>query len=281
MTYVLNDWKLSKDNWNNELFVKDEENKKIIAETKNIVKKNMENDDDAIINNIKLDQLGDIEKIINKTDFINMKDIDILSQIVITSSWLTENYDITTENCNQFLKILKWQISAIQYFVTMMKLPIPNDKSYTSLIRSSYKLCNQRSDCKYHYPDDIKDRKTCNNQHYPYIQLYVDCMSVMHYIESFFTKKTNDTKANKLVAAIVQQQKEFDSVDLSRCLRTINYVINAVYRELENIIKYRSFEENFNIKDFHCCNEKKKYNNSNNSHNHNHNHNNNQKNYNQ
>jgi len=265
--YNLPSWKTYTDDWNKYIFElnnKNKENAKYLLDV-NIANNDKKNDNignmtNNIDNNQNNNKLIDIENIINNTNYKTREDIDILKNMTSISTWLLENHNINNNTYNYFLTVLQWQIEALKYFINELNIKQLYNKTHTLLIRSSYKLCNSKADCKYHYPDDIINKKGCNHQHYPYAQLYMDCLSVYNYIYCYYNKNTT-SKANKLMSIVVQQYNEFDNVNLNKCLRTINYVINSIYKELENIIRYRSKDPDFNIRNYHYHYEKK-YNNN-------------------
>lgn len=259
----LKEWKSNVDDWNKDIYELDENNKKFVLDNYKVVSKSSEQTDTK--NNNKSVNNFNIDEVLAKNEYKSMEDIDILALMVDVSVWMIDNSDLNVNTYNTFMKLLNWQIAAIKHFIIELNITKPQEKTYTNLIRSSYKLCTARSDCKFHYPDNMTDKKGCNNQHYPYAQLYVDCMSVLHYVTSFFNKGKNETKADKLIATFTQHQHDFDYTDLNRCLRTINFVISAVHKELDNVIRYRSSDKDFNIRNYHYHSEKRTNKNKNNN----------------
>jgi len=153
-------------------------------------------------------------------------------------------------------------------------------KQYNGLNRSSYKLCPNKSNCIYQYPDN-NTHHNCKFQHFPYDNLYLDCYSILQHIkESYDDHLTQNTsKTTKLVKALSSRSINYENSsintsesdttkptsiacnELKRCLTTLNYVFMIMYRELDVIDRNRKSEPNYNIRKYHSYHTLFKYDN--------------------
>lgn len=292
-------WKLYVDLWNEHIFNMDNDNKQLFCENNQKILDsdllndnvdNLDNDKDDeqtnIYNNITQE---DVITIISITEFIKNSDVDNLKNITKVLNWLINNCNIDVSSYQFFLNAIEWICNCITYFMIELKYPKTATRNFTHLVRSSYKLCPQKSNCMFQYPDDCNSKTTCKNQHFPYNSLFIDTTSIIYYIKNYFEKNilissdVNNTRSLDFIKAITATQKDgsndFNNDELKRCLTTINFVFIIITRELDTIIKCRSSEPNFNIRNFHSFKEpfkyedkntyKKPYNNSNNNNNNN------------
>lgn len=262
-------WKTLNDSWNNAMIAIDNAN---ILHNSNIALQKTKMSDNTPIENVNIDEKIeafvdiDMEELleilkINAEDFkvlSQIKDIDNLKNMTKLIGWLVNNCDIDGDNPaiiekrQLFIKILEWICNCLKYFINELDISMPVLKTFTTLHRSSYKLCQQKANCMYQYPDDINSNIKCKHQHYPYANLYIDCKSIHNYIISKFDTVNNTTKT-RFISALTNQNEEFNMNEFKRCLITINFVINVTYKELQCIIIYRSSEPNFNIRKYHKC----------------------------
>lgn len=94
------------------------------------------------------------------------------------------------------------------------------------IMRCSYKFCNFKSDCDYHYKS-----KKCNSDHFVHNMVSADIKNLI----SFFNKKTeSEFMSNK---------------EVIKSINTILYVISHMEVELSNSCRYEAEEnwENFHI----------------------------------
>lgn len=94
------------------------------------------------------------------------------------------------------------------------------------IMRCSYKFCNFKSDCDYHYKS-----KKCNSDHFVHNMVSADIKNLI----SFFNKKTeSEFMSNK---------------EVIKSINTILYVISHMEVELSNSCRYEAVEnwENFHI----------------------------------
>jgi hypothetical protein len=254
-------WKLYEDEWNSDIINKDNNNKLSVSnstEDETIITVNTEVEETKSVNNysnITNEQINDIIKI---TNFKEYQDLVILDNIIKVLAWAINNCYVTPENYNYFVNNMKWICSAISYFINELNIKENTNKVQCGLIRSSYKLCPQGSNCIYQYPDNANSNNCCKFQHYPYASLYIDCISIINYIHSSFESEVdtiNTSKTSKLIMALTKTSigdKKFSLNELKRCLTTINFVFMIMYRELDIIDKCRKNESNYNIRKYHA-----------------------------
>jgi hypothetical protein len=254
---IFSNWKSSVDNWNQTIMDTDDINKdrlhdKLYVDYTNKIHEQTDVQipdqeksqySDAITN----DMMGHI---ISNNAFNTISDLENLSNIIKVLNWTINNCTFTSDNLEQyntFAKAIDWACELLHYFIKELHVPETPNRIYTGLTRSSYKLCPQKSNCSFQYPDDENAHSYCKNQHYPYANLYIDALSIKQYVGNKISSLTNESKGSKLISAT----SDFNTNELKRCLSTINYVIMIMYRELETIIKYRANEANFNVRKYH------------------------------
>ena len=268
---MFTNWKDEVDNWNKDIINTDDVNKERLYEKLrlddinkiHLVQGQSDQEKTQVTDIITFENM--IEIITNKI-FKNISDFDNLNNVLKVLNWCSnkdyndyifvkdENSIVNkTNDITVFLDVIDWICLAFYYFILELKIPEIKDRVYTGLVRSSYKLCPQKSNCCYQYPDDENALLGCKNQHYPYANLYVDAMSIKIYINNYINKN-NDSLTSKLVSVYTQTTnpiQELNINELKRCLSTLHYVILIMFRELETILKYRSSDDNFNIRKFH------------------------------
>lgn len=248
-------WKDFKDEWNTDIIDLDNYNKSIVSkqlnnnsETINVVLE--EKNDSNVTFDIDIDTLNTI---ISNGEYNKFNDVENLHNITKVINWTINNCsDLNKENYNNFLNAIDWTYKCIHYFITELKIQEPLNKFSFGLVRSSYKLCPQKSNCIFQYPDNINIQSSCKFQHFPYANLYTDCTSVYTYVKQRYESNEIESKTSRLINAISNQNNEINYGELKRCLTTINFVVMIMYREVDTIIKCRACEPNFNIRNFHC-----------------------------
>lgn len=130
---------------------------------------------------------------------------------------------------------LVWLMASSEYLATSIKQNINRSKSNT-LMRSSYKFCNKKSDCQTHYGFLFqKKTRCCMNDHYVHNKIVSDIDNLLEYL-----KRNIKTASNKVVV----------ETELKKGLETINYVVNHMYQELSSFMLYLS-KSKYAIKDFY------------------------------
>jgi hypothetical protein len=265
-------WKTYNDDWNAEFYTLDCNFKKEFIENNKVedtITSNESNVDDTVNhkNAVNLVSFDDLNKIISITDFKSLHDLNILDNIIKVITWCIQNFrsilstiDNKSDEQSSSVKIgnlingLQWILKAIDYFITELNIE-KISKDYNGLNRSSYKLCPNKSNCIYQYPDN-KTYHFCKYKHFPYDNLYLDCSSIITYINSL-VETTNST--SRFVKAFKEIENDGSGTgssfnELNRCLTTLNYVFLIIYRELELVNKTRKNEPNYNIRKYHNYN---------------------------
>jgi hypothetical protein len=265
-------WKTYNDDWNAEFYTLDCNFKKEFIENNKVedtITSNESNVDDTVNhkNTVNLVSFDDLNKIISITDFKSLHDLNILDNIIKVITWCIQNFrsilstiDNKSDEQSSSVKIgnlingLQWILKAIDYFITELNIE-KISKDYNGLNRSSYKLCPNKSNCIYQYPDN-KTYHFCKYKHFPYDNLYLDCSSIITYINSL-VETTNST--SRFVKAFKEIENDGSGTgssfnELNRCLTTLNYVFLIIYRELELVNKTRKNEPNYNIRKYHNYN---------------------------
>lgn len=268
--HINNEWKLINDSWNLDIITIDNINKELCLslyknnennennENENENNENNENENNTTFSIITNVELQTILKQLEINNIKNNEDIDILKNIVAMVNWTVVNSEINNiaeeekekeEKIKILITVYESICNCLEYFINELGIPKPKLKIATTLNRSSYKLCQQKSNCIYQYPDNIKKAVKCKQQHYPYGNLYIDCKSICNYLNYRFV--TNETTKGKFISAFISQNDDINFNELKRCMITIKYVITIIYNELKSVIKYRAQENNFKIRDFH------------------------------
>lgn len=255
----INSWKTYNDEWNNEIFSLDNENKINIFNSTDEITINISSEqlEDKLPPNHINTTIDDIQNIINIMNINELNDLEILNNIIKVLGWAITNCDVNETNYNTFTEAVNWICKCIEYFMKELCIPEITNKQNVGLVRSSYKLCPQKSNCIYQYPDNTTNNNSCKFQHYPYASLSVDCSSIVTYINSYFNSKVQEnlSKTTKLIMALTKSSisdKDINLGELKRCLTTINFVFMIMYRELDTIDKCRKHEPNYNIRKYHC-----------------------------
>lgn len=259
----LKSWKDYSDEWNTDVYSLDNANKLLVIDSTDnqvTISVNTDSPDEKIVtNNAVIISLNDVLEIIKLNNFNSINDLVILDNIIKVLGWAINNCDVNADNYTNFVNAISWICKCVDYFTKELGIPEIINKPQFGLIRSSYKLCPQKSNCIYQYPDNINNNSSCKYQHYPYANLSIDCMSIINYINSFFSNysstQEDTSKTTKLIIALTKnnlQDKEFNTSELKRCLTTINFVFMIMFRELETIDKCRKHETNYDIRKYHC-----------------------------
>ena len=259
--YINIPWKDYSDSWNLELFNLDNSNKikfsELINNNSDLTKEKNHNIESEIYNDTHnfstILSLQEMLDIINISDFKinNLSDIFILKNLIKVIGWCINNCNssLHKDNYLNYLDSVKWITATIKYFMNELNIKELQNKQFNcKLIRSSYKLCPQKNNCIFQYPDNIKSNNSCRYQHYPYASLYIDCSSIVQYIEYHFSSHNSDNSS--IIKSTIDT--EFNISELKRCLTTINYVIMIMFRELDIINKYRHTEPNYDIRKYHA-----------------------------
>lgn len=268
---LFNNWKTNIDDWNRELYQIDTQNKeRLFLVLQQTVINNVENTNEHEIGKNQLIEIitdDTLDQITNNNNFNILSDMENLNNILKVLNWCSNNC-LNNIECNEisetnnikltrFVNAINWICLILHYFVTELNMPEIKDRTFVGLTRSSYKLCPQKSNCCYQYPDDENSNYGCKNQHFPYTNLYSDALSIKTYISNKLNND-NQTKTSKILSTY--SKINFDESELKRCLSTLTYVILIIYRELETIVKYRSTNPNFNIRQFHKYHQVHKFN---------------------
>ena len=249
-------WKNYVDDWNSDIYNKDSENKRNTDVTIMVNTLELSEEDNTTSNSAL--SLDDLSILISDRNFVGKTDLINLDHATKVINWCIGNTDINELNYQYFMSCVTWICDCIMYFITELKIPLITNKQVYGLVRSSYKLCPQKSNCIYQYPDTGCNATFCKFQHYPYANLLLDCTSIVNYITEHFDKSNSNstnTKTSKFIATIASnssQSEEFNTQELQRCLTTINYVFMIMYRELETIEKCRKNEANYDIRRYHA-----------------------------
>lgn len=151
---------------------------------------------------------------INDLDLIyncdSTNEIVILKNILRLLRWLNKNN--SKESIQESIKAITWIKNKFKIFSDKLNLAIMQPRLHTPLSRSSYKLCTEKHKCINYYTY----KRKCKMQHFPYNNLYVDCISILHYLTTYDNKK------------------EYNKVEISKSINTIVFVTDVIVRELEN-----------------------------------------------
>ena len=221
-------WKYYTDDWNSEIFNLDSNNKNEIIQNIDLLPLIQQSSSSTskppsplllpiqqpqqfqINNNYTI---NDINSIYNQN---NNDDLFILKNILKLLKWLSKNNN--KENILEFIKAITWIKNKFKIFSDKLNLHILTPRFYPLLCRSSYKLCPDKHKCINYY----MHKKKCKLQHFPYNNLYNDCISILHYLNTF-----ND-------------KREYNIAELLKCINTINFVTEFIVQELENHQKSKS-----------------------------------------
>jgi len=308
-------WKLYNDEWNFQNYELDHKNKlkyatEFVKNDAVVCEEPKEDSNDNKYNRFQFQETISLEtmrNIISVCDYKNntssgkiFTDLIILDNIIKVIGWCSNNThniddvllhskgdNLTSESSTHrfmdnseesltidFINAIKWICSSIEYFMTELKVPKITNKQYNGLIRSSYKLCPNKANCIYQYPDN-NSHNTCKFQHFPYDNLFLDCNSILQYVNEsskYENKNENENEeksvntqyssnTSRLIMAINNKKNnpndsdnmyaKSSSNELKRCLTTLNYVFIIMFRELETIDRVRKSEPNYNIRKYH------------------------------
>ena len=199
---------------------------KLLIEKLKVVKKN---NDEEIIDEIENDYYNKINEILkienNKKELskiLNLNSLDLLKEeyklVKLFSKYSLQqnNYDISF-----LLKILNLLLDISEELRKRINQPeiirkIKNDKQ---IVRCSYKFCNFRSECNYHYHN-----KKCNMDHFVHNMVSTDLKNLIKFFKGI---KGNAFISNK---------------DVIKSINTILFVISHMESELSNSCRYESNE---------------------------------------
>lgn len=198
-----------------------------------------------------------ISDIITK-NLSTLDDVTILEYQTYVASNLNKyirQYNENPENLNMddlkmHLPKFEWLAAASKFLCTKLDLPIQLHKNYidkTGLIaRSSYKFCEFNYECEFNYKD--KSHRGCYAQHYVHNIVYADMVAIICYIKD-----------------IIDNKNKLNIIELSKCIKTVSFVIKHMMEELVNV-KYRyCTNNNVSINQFHIEKSKNKKNINNNN----------------
>lgn len=277
-------WKIFNDDWNSENYQLDCNNKLLYLQDNNSIDsssstspggqvqlQSQNNSENSFNLNevISTTKMLDIIKL-NNFSINKIDDLTIIENIIKVIGWCIQNSNNVNKEYNNFLEAIKWTCKTIEYFITELNIPISNNKQYTGLTRSSYKLCPNKSNCVYQYPDNNIGNH-CKFQHFPYDNLYNDCNSILQFFTFQFKNNEDLPKTSKLIIALNNfnnksfydedstfdntnnnnTDKDFNGNELKRCLTTLNFVFMIMFRELDTINRLRKSEPNYNIRKYH------------------------------
>lgn len=139
------------------------------------------------------------------------------------------------QSIDDYEPYLAWISKTSEALALSVKQPI-NRTKYNTLMRSSYKFCNKKSDCQSHYGFLFqKKTKCCINDHYVHNKIVSDIDNLLEYL-----KKNNNSDQNKVII----------ETELKKGLETINYVINHMFQELSSFMLYLG-KSKYTVKDFY------------------------------
>jgi len=178
----------------------------------------------------KIEQIKKIDK--NKTDLdslLKQNSLDLIKEeynlIKLFSKYSLQqnNYEI-----NFLIRILNLLLNISEELRKRLNQPEIFHKTRRDkpIMRCSYKFCNFKSDCNYHYKN-----KKCNSDHFVHNMVSADIKNLI----DFFNKKT---------------EKEFVSnKEVIKSINTILFVISHMESELSNSCRYEPKEnwEKFHI----------------------------------
>ena len=248
-------WSQYVDSWNEEIYTKDTDNKLHVTIATEDTPIEVEDEIKLPVKSILTND--EVEILMSNKDFNELSDLINLGNIVKCVDWCVTNSEINQTNYKLFLTCMEYVCECIMYFVNELNIDKTNIRHYDGTVRSSsYKLCQQKINCKYQYPDTGEESNGCKCQHYPYLNLYSDCHVICEHIKHKFESNSQIlentvAKTDKLIAALNVAKTDYNN-DLQRCLKTISYVLGMMYTELETVDKCRKSEPNYDIRKYHC-----------------------------
>ena len=174
---------------------------------KNSIKLNKDNNDDnrvVTINEVVNLKLEDLK--INK----------ILEYQYVITKHLKNNLKNLNDSKDELLKKMNWLLDSAKYLTEKFELgEAPSKKNIepNTIPRSSYKFCKYSYKCKYLYKDNHITNH-CYDQHVVYNYLYLDVKCLVDYVNN---------------------SKEYDMIEIQKCINTIYFVVNHIKEELENL----------------------------------------------
>ena len=183
-----------------------------------------------IIEEKYLEKIKNIEKICdleNLEEFKNKNSLDILKLeneiIFLLNKYSLQNNYLNYDfffNCINFLYNLS---EILRSRVNQDKIN-HNIKSNKNIPRCSYKFCNYKDSCSYHYK---KKESFCYQDHYVHNMVSADLYILINYIKINFQKKK-----------LILHNKE-----ILRSINTLSFVINHMYSELRTKCLYHNDDE--------------------------------------
>jgi hypothetical protein len=200
-----------------------------------IIKKPKKNEETVVkkINIIEekyLEKIKNIEKICNienLEEFKNKNSLDILKLeneiIFLLNKYSLQNNYLNYEfffNCINFLYNLS---EILRERINQNKIN-HNIKSNKNIPRCSYKFCNYKDSCSYHYK---KKESFCYQDHYVHNMVSADLYILINYIKNNFKEKK-----------LILHNKE-----ILRSINTLSFVINHMFSELKTKSLYYNNDE--------------------------------------
>ena len=191
---------------------------------------------DTVVTKINIIEEKYLEKIKNIESICDVKNLDkfknknslhilemeneiifLLNKYSLQNNYL--NYDFFF-NCVNFLYNLS---EILRNRVNQEKIN-HNNKSNKNIPRCSYKFCNYKDSCNYHYKNK---ESSCYQDHYVHNMVSADLNILINYIKTNFQKKK-----------LILHNKE-----ILRSINTLSFVINHMYSELKTKCLYHDDDE--------------------------------------
>lgn len=193
------------------------------------------------VTNLNDDLVNTKETIDNDTmnvDYQKLSPLQIIEHQLKIVNYLLKLFKINRlQSVDEYEPYLMWIMKSSEYLALSIHQSINRNKS-NSLMRSSYKFCNKKSDCQSHYGFLFhKKTKCCMNDHYVHHKVVSDIVNLLDYL------KKNTEQYNKIIV----------ETELKKGLETINYVINHMYQELSSFMLYLG-KSKYTVKNFYRYN---------------------------
>lgn len=180
--------------------------------------------DDEIINKILLKEI-----ILNKkyTDNYIVEITKDLNTLINYVYFIGYNKDLIDKK----IDILRHMIMTLSYLNMLLNIPKLNRREDYNLSTSSYKFCQRGQNCNQQYPDNVDYKISCNFTHYHFNLLLLDIEKIVYYL----TSNQNSSKLKNITELFSQN---LDESNYLKCVQTLKYVINNMYRELTAVTTY-------------------------------------------
>ena len=244
---MVSDWYKLNDDWN-KCFVDIENNIKIshkntstdltadsIAETNSseISQISQESNEVEVVENMTDDDI--INKILAKEIILNKKYMDSyiieitkdLNTLINYIYFIGYNKDLIDKK----IAILKHMTMILSYLNMLLNISKLNRREDLNLTTSSYKFCQRGQNCNLQYPDIVDYKISCNFTHYHFNLLLLDIEKIIHYL----TSNQNSSKLKNITELF---SLNLDEPNYLKCVQTLKYVINNIYRELTAVSTY-------------------------------------------